>query len=54
MKEQWILESEQSARNLAEDLYYQIIKGADDMYIDRQWYFEKVIQYMKEESEIFM
>lgn len=48
MKEQWIIEAEQDAKDLAEILYEDITDEADDMCVDRKWYFEKVIQYMRE------
>lgn len=51
MKEQWIVEAEQNAKDLAEILYEHITDEADDLCIDREWYFEKVLQYMMEESE---
>ena len=50
-KEQWIIEAEQNARDLAKILYEQIADEADDMCVDRKWYFEKVGQYMRSESE---
>lgn len=51
MKEQWIIEAEQKAKNLAERLYEEIAGEAGDICVDREWYFEKVIQYMRAESE---
>ena len=51
MKEQWIIVAEQSAKDLAEMLYEQIIDEADGMCMDRKWYLEKVVQYMRSESE---
>ena len=50
-KEQWIVEAEQNAKDLAEMLYEQITDEADGMCVDRKWYFEKVVQYMRSESE---
>lgn len=51
MKEQWVVEAEQNAKDLAEMLYEQIIDEADELCVDRKWYFEKVVQYMRAESE---
>lgn len=51
MKEQWIVEAEQNAKDLAEILLGQITDEADDLCVDRNWYFEKVLQYMRAESE---
>lgn len=51
MKEQWIIEAEKNAKDLAEILYEQITDEADDISVDREWYFEKVIQHMRLESE---
>lgn len=55
MKEQWKVEAEQTAKELAailaKILYKQITDEADVICIDRKWYFEKVVQYMKAESE---
>lgn len=51
MKEQWIVEAEKNAKDLAQILYEQITDEADDICVDREWYFEKVVQYMKTESE---
>lgn len=51
MTEQWIIEAENNAKNLATILFEQITDKADDLCLDRKWYFEKVIQYMKIESE---
>lgn len=51
MKEQWIVEAEQNAKDLAEILLGQITDEADDLRVDRKWYFEKVVQYMRAESE---
>ena len=50
-KEDWIIEAEENAKDLAEILYEQITDEADDMCIDRKWYFEKVVQYMRDESK---
>lgn len=51
MKAQWVIEAEQNAKDLAKILYEQITDEADDMCVDRTWYFEKVVQYMRAESE---
>lgn len=51
MKEQWIVEAEKNAKDLAERMYEQIAREAHYLYIDREWYFEKVIHYMRAESE---
>jgi len=51
MKEQWIVEAEQKAKDLAEMLYYEIAYEADKICVDSKWFFEKVVQYMKQESE---
>lgn len=51
MKEQWIVEAEQNAKDLAEILFEQIMGEADDLYVDRKWYIEKVLQQMRAESE---
>ncbi len=67
MKEQWKMEQpakdlektlheqEQTAKELAEilakTLYEHITDEADVLCVDRKWYFEKVVQYMKAESE---
>lgn len=48
MKEQWVVEAEQNAKDLAEILYEQIADEADDMCVDRKWYFEKVVEFMRE------
>ena len=54
MKEQWAVEAEQTAKDLAEILAKRlcecIIEEADVLCVDRKWYFEKVVQYMTEES----
>lgn len=51
MKEQWIAEAEPYAKDLAKRICEQIVEEADYIYADRKWYFEKVVQFMKEESE---
>lgn len=51
MKEQWIVEAEQNAKDLAKILYEQITDEADDICVDRKWYLEKVVQFMRTESE---
>lgn len=51
MKEQWIIEVERNAKDLAERICEQITEEADYACIDRKWYFEKVVQYMDAESE---
>lgn len=51
MKEQWIVEAEQYAKDLAERMYEQIVEEANYICIDSKWYFEKVVQYMRAESE---
>lgn len=51
MKEQWVVEAEQNAKDLAERIYQQISEEADYIWIDRKWYFEKVVQFMRAESE---
>lgn len=51
MKEQWIIEAEQKAKDLAEELYEQISDEADDLCVDRNWYFEKVVHYMRAGGE---
>ena len=51
MKEQWIVEAENNARDLATILLEQITDEADDLCVDRKWYFEKVVQYMRAETE---
>jgi len=42
------MKAEQNAKNLAERINERIANEADDICIDRMWYFEKVIQYMRE------
>ncbi len=49
MKEQWLVEAEQNAKDLAEILYEQITNEADYICVDRKWYFEKVVQFMSAE-----
>lgn len=51
MKEQWIIEAEHNAKDLAHDMYEQISDEADDYCVDEKWFFEKVIYYMRIESE---
>ena len=51
MKEQWIVEAEKNAKDLAKILHEQITNKADDICVDRKWYFEKVVYYMTVESE---
>ena len=51
MKEQWIFEAEQNAKDLAKILYEQITNNADDICVDRKWFFEKVVYYMTAKSE---
>ncbi len=51
MKEQWIVEAENNARDLAEILFEQITDEADDLCVDRKWYFDKVIEYMTESED---
>jgi len=51
MKEAWIVEAEMNAKDLAQILYEQITDEADYAFVDREWFFEKVVQYMREESE---
>lgn len=50
-KEQYVVEAEQNAKDLAERMYEQIVEEADYINIDRKWYLEKVIQYMRVEIE---
>lgn len=50
-EEQWIVEAKQSAKDLAEIIYEQIVEEADYLYVDRKWYFEKVVYYMRAGSE---
>lgn len=51
MKEQWLIEAEQYAKDLAERMYNQITEEANYIHIDREWYFEKVVKYMRAEME---
>ena len=51
MKEQWVVEAEQNAKDSAKILYEKIVDKADDICVDREWYFKKVIQFMGAESE---
>lgn len=67
MEEQWIMEQtakalektlheqEQTAKELAEilakTLYKAITDEADVLGVDRKWYFENVVQFMRTESE---
>lgn len=37
MKEQWIIEAEQNAKDLAKELYEQISDEADDLCVDKYW-----------------
>lgn len=43
--------AESNAKDLAERMYEQIAEEADYINIDRKWYFEKVVHYMRSESE---
>ena len=52
MKETWIVEAENNARDLAKILYEDITDEADELCVERKWYFEKVVQYMRAESEV--
>ena len=69
MKEQWVVEAEQTAKDLEKTLHEQeqtakdlaeilakrlcecITEEADVLCVDRKWYFEKVVHYMRAESE---
>lgn len=51
MKEQWIVEAEHHAKDLAERICEQIAEEANYANVDREWYFEKVVQFMREERE---
>lgn len=51
MKEQWVVKAEQSAKDLAERIYEEIVEEADYICVDREWYLEKVVQYVRTESE---
>lgn len=50
--EKWIVNAKQNAKDLAEVIYEQITDEADDLYVDRKWYFEEVVQYMRIESKV--
>jgi hypothetical protein len=52
MKEQWVVKAENSARDLAEILLKEITDEADDLCVDRNWFFENVIKHMRAESEV--
>ena len=70
MKEKWIMEAEQTAKDLektlheqeqtakelaeilAKTLYKAITDEADVLGVDRKWYFENVVQFMKAENEV--
>lgn len=45
--EQWLIEAEENAKILAKMLYEQIIDIADNICVDKDWYFETVIRYME-------
>lgn len=45
------VETENNAKDLAERICEQIAEEADYANVDRQWYFEKVIHYIRSESE---
>lgn len=47
----WIAETEKDAKDLAERICQQIAEEAEYAHIDRKWYFDKVVQYMRTESE---
>lgn len=47
----WIKEAEVNAEDLAERICEQITEEAKYLHLDREWYFEKVVQYMRPESE---
>ena len=47
----WIKEAEENAKDLAERICEQIAEEAKYAHIDRERYFEKVVQYMRTESE---
>lgn len=51
MKEQWIDEAIESAKGLAAEIFEQIIGEADDLCIDREWFMQKVVSYIRSESE---
>lgn len=50
MKEQWVVEAERNAKDLAERVCEQIAEEAVYINADKKWYFEKVVQYMKTEN----
>lgn len=50
-KERWIIEAENNAKDLAKIILGQITDEADNLCVDRKWYFEKIIHYMRTESE---
>ncbi len=43
--------TEMDAKDLAEDLYEYITDVADEICVDRKWYFEKVVHYMTAEGD---
>ncbi len=43
--------AEADAKDLAERICQQIAEEAEYSHLDREWYFEKVVQYMRPESE---
>ena len=47
----WIKEAEENAKDLAERICEQIAEEAEYAHIDREWYFEKVVQYMSPQGE---
>lgn len=47
----WIVEAEKDAKDLAKRICQQIAEEAEYANIDREWYFEKVVQYMITDSE---
>ena len=51
MRKQRIIEAEQNAKDLAEIICEHIAEEADYGNVDREWYYEKVVQYMRAESE---
>lgn len=51
MEEQWITEADKVAKKLAKTLSEYITDEAHNLRVEREWYFEKVIQYMRAESE---
>lgn len=52
MKEQWIIEAEKTAKDLAETLNEYITDEASNLNVEREWYFEKVVHYMRAESKV--